>query len=316
MPSAEEITQERRLQIQAYYAWTRVAGPNPFPLACDIVADDFAGLRDHSFLIEIVDEDRPPVFRHLGDALLYDCEGVEEIETLADVPSLSLISRLSDHYMQCIANEAPVGFEAGFVNRIGQSVLYRGIIMPAAQGEDRTLNAVWGVINCKLEDEAAVAKPREPGGKSASSRVTALAATPDLPEIIEGMSVERRELVGMLQSRAAEIMALDGAIGFSVIDVEHGLTILSSPTTSDIDFDAAATSEAIVFQTKSALIEKLGLDEEIDNILLSTHRHFHIARALKGPSGNGCVAILILNREDANLALAQLKLARVDMEMA
>ena len=39
--------------------------------------------------------------------------------TIADVPSRSLLSRLTDHYLQIIANRAPVGFEAEFVNQRG-----------------------------------------------------------------------------------------------------------------------------------------------------------------------------------------------------
>lgn len=317
MPSTEEAMQERRLQVQAYYAWTRIAGANPFPLAGDIVADNYADLGAHSFLLEIVDPEQPPVFRHIGDELLFDCEGVEQIETLNDVPGLSLISRLSDHYMQCIANEAPVGFEAGFINRLGQSVLYRGIIMPAAQTDNRELNAVWGVINCKFEDEIAapLTLPKK-GKKAREPQPLTVIEGPDMAEIIEAMSPERRELVGVLQSRADELMAIDGASGLTVIDVEHGLTILTRPLKGDIDFDAAATSEAVVFQSKTALIRKLGGDEEIDNILTSTARHYHIARALSAPGGRGLVAVLILDRDLANLALAQNKLAQIDLEFA
>ena len=36
------------------------------------------------------------------------------MRTISDVPSRSLLSRLTDHYMQIIANRSPVGFEAEF----------------------------------------------------------------------------------------------------------------------------------------------------------------------------------------------------------
>jgi hypothetical protein len=35
------------------------------------------------------------------------------------VPSRSLLSRLTDHYLQIIANSAPIGFEAEFVGQRG-----------------------------------------------------------------------------------------------------------------------------------------------------------------------------------------------------
>ena len=43
--------------------------------------------------------------------------------TIADVPSRSLLSRLTDHYLQIIANRAPIGFEAEFVNQRSENDL-------------------------------------------------------------------------------------------------------------------------------------------------------------------------------------------------
>ncbi len=43
--------------------------------------------------------------------------------TSKQVPSRSLLSRLTDHYMQIIANRAPIGFEAEFVNQRGDTDL-------------------------------------------------------------------------------------------------------------------------------------------------------------------------------------------------
>jgi hypothetical protein len=64
------------------------------------------------------------------------------------VPSRSLLSRLTDHYLQIIANRAPIGFEAEFVNTRGHSTLYRGILMPySSTGE--AIDFIYGVINWK-----------------------------------------------------------------------------------------------------------------------------------------------------------------------
>ena len=41
----------------------------------------------------------------------------------SEVPSRSLLSRLTDHYLQIIANRAPIGFEAEFVNQRGDADL-------------------------------------------------------------------------------------------------------------------------------------------------------------------------------------------------
>jgi hypothetical protein len=59
-----------------------------------------------------------------------------------------LLSRITDHYLQIIANQAPIGFEAEFVNQHGQTVLYRGILLPYSSDDD-TIDFIYGVINWK-----------------------------------------------------------------------------------------------------------------------------------------------------------------------
>jgi hypothetical protein len=61
---------------------------------------------------------------------------------------------LTDHYLQSIANRAPVGFEAEFVNQHGQPICYRGILMPVSSDGD-TIDFIYGVINWKQGEESA-----------------------------------------------------------------------------------------------------------------------------------------------------------------
>jgi hypothetical protein len=56
--------------------------------------------------------------------------------------------------MQIIANRAPVGFEAEFVNQRSQSVCYRGILMPFNSDGD-TIDFIYGVINWKTVGHSA-----------------------------------------------------------------------------------------------------------------------------------------------------------------
>jgi hypothetical protein len=73
---------------------------------------------------------------------------VDELQTLADVPPRSLLSRITDHYMQILANQAPIGFEAEFVNQRGSTILYRGILLPFSS-DDENIDFIYGVINWK-----------------------------------------------------------------------------------------------------------------------------------------------------------------------
>lgn len=58
-----------------------------------------------------------PSIRFLGDQLATECGANDQIDSLNSVPSRSLLSRITDHYMQILANQAPIGFEAEFVNQ-------------------------------------------------------------------------------------------------------------------------------------------------------------------------------------------------------
>lgn len=50
--------------------------------------------------------------------------------------------------MQILANQAPIGFEAEFVNQRSATILYRGILLPySSDGE--TIDFIYGVINWK-----------------------------------------------------------------------------------------------------------------------------------------------------------------------
>jgi hypothetical protein len=69
-----------------------------------------------------------------------------------------LLSRLTDHYLQIIANRAPVGFEAEFVNQAGETICYRGILMPFSSDGD-TIDFLYGVINWKAAERAVDDQP-------------------------------------------------------------------------------------------------------------------------------------------------------------
>jgi hypothetical protein len=89
-----------------------------------------------------------PAISFLGAAIRDECGFDDDMRTIADVPGGSLLSRLTDHYMQIIANRAPIGFEAEFANPTGETICYRGILMPFSSDGD-TIDFIYGVINWK-----------------------------------------------------------------------------------------------------------------------------------------------------------------------
>lgn len=140
---------ERRMQVRAYNFWASELGDRRYPDVAQFDpsrAGDFAA---HGVLLDFTFGLENPRIAFLGEALARECASEEAtIEWLSDVPSRSLLSRITDHYLQILANEAPIGFEAEFVNQRGATILYRGILLPFSN-DNATINFIYGVINWK-----------------------------------------------------------------------------------------------------------------------------------------------------------------------
>ncbi len=139
---------ERRMQVRAYNHWAGLLGERMFPRIEDIDPANLPDFGPHSVLLDFSLGIDNPAVRFLGDKLARECSAGGVITRLSDVPPRSLLSRITDHYMQILANQAPIGFEAEFVNQRGVAILYRGILLPYSSNDD-TIDYIYGVINWK-----------------------------------------------------------------------------------------------------------------------------------------------------------------------
>lgn len=147
-------TDERRMHVRAYNYWASLLDGRTYPSIEDLDPENLADFGPHSVLLDFSTGADNPAIAYLGARLRDECNLSSDVQTVADVPSRSLISRLTDHYLQIIANKAPIGFEAEFVNHRGNNTLYRGILMPFSSDDD-TIDFIYGVINWKeIADEA------------------------------------------------------------------------------------------------------------------------------------------------------------------
>ena len=139
---------ERRMQVRAYNFWTSQLDGKNYPSIEELdpaVVDDF---RDYSVLLDFTSGIENPSIDFLGEKLRLECGLDSNISYLDEVPGRSLLSRITDHYLQIIANRAPIGFEAEFVNDRGNTIMYRGILLPYSSDDD-TIDFIYGVINWK-----------------------------------------------------------------------------------------------------------------------------------------------------------------------
>lgn len=139
---------ERRMQVRAYNYWVSLLGNRGFPSIEDLNPEEMEDFGAFSVLLDFSLGLENPAIIYLGSALRDECGITGTIERIDQVPPRSLLSRLTDHYLQIIANAAPVGFEAEFTNQRGVEIMYRGILMPFSSN-DETIDFIYGVINWK-----------------------------------------------------------------------------------------------------------------------------------------------------------------------
>ena len=142
-------TDERRMQVRAYNQWVSLLKGRDYPAVDDLNPATNLDFGAHGVLLDFtggrVDD---PAIRFLGRALRDECGLDHRIARISQVPARSLLSRLTDHYLQIIANQAPIGFEAEFISTRGHNTMYRGILMPFSS-DGVTIDFVYGVINWK-----------------------------------------------------------------------------------------------------------------------------------------------------------------------
>lgn len=148
---------ERRMQVRAYNHWASLLGDRNFPAIDDLEPANLPDFGPHSVLLDFTHGIEDPGVAYLGATLAEEC-GVSdaELQKLSDVPPRSLLTRITDHYMQILANQTPIGFEAEFVNQRGATLMYRGILLPYSS-DDETIDFIYGVINWKVLPDARAA---------------------------------------------------------------------------------------------------------------------------------------------------------------
>jgi hypothetical protein len=139
---------ERRVSVRAYEYWASLLAGRNFPCVADLNANDIESFRDASILLDFSRDINKPVLRYVGKLLRDECGLSLSALKPEDVPGRSLLSRLTDHYLEILANRAPIGFEAEFNNLRGNLSMYRGLLMPLSD-DGENINFIYGVISWK-----------------------------------------------------------------------------------------------------------------------------------------------------------------------
>ena len=108
-----------------------------------------------------------------------------------------------------------------------------------------------------------------------------------------------------------ELLTLDGAMCAAVVDSASGMVL--GQAGSGVDMEVAAAGNTEVFRAKTKTMRALGLNDVIEDMLITLGKHYHIIR----PSSRkeGVFIYYVLDKAKSNLALARRKTQDVDKEM-
>jgi predicted regulator of Ras-like GTPase activity (Roadblock/LC7/MglB family) len=114
-----------------------------------------------------------------------------------------------------------------------------------------------------------------------------------------------------LDASLTQLLAVDGAMCAAVVDSSSGMLLGQIGT--GLDLEAAAAGNTEVVRAKLRTIKSLGLNEAIDDILITLTSQYHIIRPLA--SNPEVFIYVVLDRAKSNLALARLKAKDVDLAL-
>ncbi len=108
-----------------------------------------------------------------------------------------------------------------------------------------------------------------------------------------------------------DLMTCDGALCAAVVDASSGMLLGSAG--SGVDMEAAAAGNTEVVRAKMKTMRSLGLNDVIEDMLITLGKQYHILRPVARKEG--VFVYLVLDKSKSNLALARRKCADVEREL-
>jgi hypothetical protein len=114
-----------------------------------------------------------------------------------------------------------------------------------------------------------------------------------------------------LQDSLSTLMTIDGAMCAAVVDANSGMMLGSAGQGLDLDVAAAGNTEVV--RAKIKTMKSLNLKDEIEDILITLGRQYHVIRPMaKSP---GLFIYLVLDKSRSNLAMARRKTQETETVM-
>jgi hypothetical protein len=98
-----------------------------------------------------------------------------------------------------------------------------------------------------------------------------------------------------------QLLRVDGALCAALVDSNSGMMLGGVGTGVDLELAAAGNTEVV--RSKMKTMKSLGLNDNIEDILITLGKQYHVIRPVQAKAG--IFIYLVLDRAKANLALAR-----------
>ncbi|QRF60506.1 hypothetical protein [Variovorax sp. UC122_21] len=114
-----------------------------------------------------------------------------------------------------------------------------------------------------------------------------------------------------IQNSLDNLLTADGALCAAVVDSTSGMML--GAIGSGVDLEVAAAGNTEVMRAKLKTMRALGLNDSIEDILITLGKQYHLLRPMA--QKEGVFIYFVLDKSKSNLALARRKLQEVEKDM-
>lgn len=183
------------------------------------------------------------------------------------------------------------------------------------QPSDPNIDAIEIIETADLEDDdpATVGRPSDLGFLDlAADGLTVVGPGPSA----QPRTPDRRgdhTMPSNTQNALEKLRGIDGYVGACIVDSESAMSLAADGGGAQLNLEVAAAGNAEVVKAKRKAMRALGLKDEIEDILVSLGKQYHLIRPLR--MRNSVFIYLALDRARANLAMARLTLSDVERSL-
>ncbi|SDN35297.1 hypothetical protein [Allokutzneria albata] len=113
-----------------------------------------------------------------------------------------------------------------------------------------------------------------------------------------------------------ECMSINGAVGVALVDYDSGMSLGTAGGGDWLNLELAAAGNTEVVRAKLQVMSTLALNDSIEDILITLHRQYHMIRLINAAKVRSSLFLyLVLDRDQANLALARHNLKRIENDL-